>query len=199
MWSQRTKFTIKSKLFVAGTYLAGFGEFCVECGADSVLSDLGLAAAASVWVVTSISAVNGNWLTGLRNLTREEITLAGPDHSGDLFKISVSFSTKLKQNILTHTSVFIWFSPVHSDAFSSENGDFLLRFRSSSTLKPPKTLMEGQYMTLFSLPFSKSFVFTCPYYIEKRTLFKSMRFQNVPLKFETVFVSLPFHQRFRAF
>ena len=26
-------------------YLAGLGEFCVECGADSVLSDLGLAAA----------------------------------------------------------------------------------------------------------------------------------------------------------
>ena len=44
----KDKIHYQSKLFLAGTYLAGFGEFCVECGADSVLSDLGLAAAASV-------------------------------------------------------------------------------------------------------------------------------------------------------
>lgn len=42
----------------------------MEWGADRVLSDLGLAAA-SVWFDTSISAVNGNWLGGLRNLTRK--------------------------------------------------------------------------------------------------------------------------------
>ena len=48
-------------------YLEGLGEFCVDCGADSVLSDLGLAAA-SLWFDTSISALNGTWLGGLRNL-----------------------------------------------------------------------------------------------------------------------------------
>lgn len=39
-------FLIKLLMFtVITSYLAGLGEFCVECGADSVLSDLGLAAA----------------------------------------------------------------------------------------------------------------------------------------------------------
>ena len=168
MWSRRTKLTIKSKWFVAGTYLAGFGEFCVECGADSVLSDLGLAAAASVWVVTSISAVNGNWLGGLRNLKREQIISAGSDHTGELLKISVSFSTKLKQNILTQSSVFVLFSPVHTDAFSYENGDFLLRFRLLSTLKQPKTLMEAKAYDSFFV-----------------TDFKRLRFHLSTLRIET--------------
>jgi len=105
-------------LFLAGNYLAGFGEFCVECGADSVLSDLGLAAA-SVCVVTSISAGNGNWLAGLRNLTREHKT-SDQDQTSEFLKEPVFFSTRMKQNILAHTTVFVLFSPVHNVVFSTE-------------------------------------------------------------------------------
>ena len=56
---------------VITSYLAGLGEFCVECGADSVLSDLGLAAA-SGWLDANTSAVNGNWLGGFRILKMQE-------------------------------------------------------------------------------------------------------------------------------
>jgi len=76
-----------------------------------------------------------------------------------VFKVSVFVSTKTKQNIFAHTSVFVLFSPLHTIAFSLENAYFSMRFCLSSTLKRPKTLIEATAYDAFFVTVFKSLRF----------------------------------------
>ena len=59
------------------------------------------------------------------------------------WRAPVFISKKTKQYIFAHTSAFLLFSPVHTNAFSFENSRFLRRFRLSSARKRLKTLSEA--------------------------------------------------------
>ena len=120
----------------------------------------------------------------------------GPGHTNAFLKVSVFLSTKTKQNTFAHTSVFVLFSPVHTNKFSFENAYYLMRFRLSSTLKRPKTLMETTVYDAFFVTVFKRLRFPL-------STLETERLQNDAFSkrstFETVFESLRFHQRFRAF
>lgn len=61
----------------------------------------------------------------------------GPGQTNAFSKVSVFVSRKMKQIIFIHTSIFVSFSPVHTNAFSLDKAYLFMRFRKSSTAKLP--------------------------------------------------------------
>ena len=66
--------------------------------------------------------------------------------------VYVFVSTKRKQNIFDHSSVFIFFSSVHTDSFLFENAFFLMRFRqrNQSLAEPVRLASVAQWLEHWS-------------------------------------------------
>lgn len=103
-----------------------------------------------------------------------------PNHTNGFLKVSVFVSTKMKQNIDGHASIFVLFYLLMLICFLPKAHYFFMSFCLLSTLTHPKTLMETTtYDAFFPVPLSieppLSHIHT------RNRVLETMHFQKAPL------------------